>query len=101
MELTNNFIEDYIGKTIMMPDSNNLNAFYKVLELTNDKYTLRQLKCDTKLIRKLIDEDCDIVGEVYEAKIFDEYSTGSFIFIDKKSISEYPVIYVPIVQYEI
>ena len=101
MELTNNLNENYIGKTIMMPDSNNLNAFYKVLELTNDKYTLKQLKCDTKLIRKLIDEDCDIVGEVYEAKVFDEYATDTLIFIDKKSISEYTVIYVPIVQYEI
>lgn len=95
--------EDYIGTTIMMPDSNNnnLNAFYKVIELTNDKFILKHLNCDTKLIRKLMDEDCNITGGIYEAKIFDEYISDITKTISKQSITEYSIIYVPIVQYEV
>ncbi len=95
--------EDYIGRTIMMPDSNNnnLNAFYKVIELTNDKFILKQLKCDIKLIRKLMDEDCNITGGIYEAKISNEYASDITKTISKQSITEYSIIYVPIVQYEV
>ena len=94
--------EDYIGTTIMMPDSNNnLNAFYKVIELTNDEFILKQLKCDTKLIRKLMDEDCNITGGIYEAKISNEYARDISKTISKQSITEYSIIYVPIVQYEV
>lgn len=87
----------YMNQTIMVPEENGINGFYQIIECVNKQFTIRRLRSETRLSKKKNEE----TGDIYEARIFNNFDGENFRYIDKDAISEYPVIYVNFVQYEV
>lgn len=91
----------YVNRTIMVPESNGLNSFYKVIKHTDKMFYLRKIKTETKLYKINYDEITNEESNVYEAKLSDEFENDTLKKIRKTSITKYPVIFCVIVQYEV
>lgn len=62
---------------------------------------IRKIKTETKLCKINYDEITKEESKVYEAKLTEDFENDSVKKIRKTSINKYPVIYCPIVQYEV
>ncbi len=101
IQIKNNNDNDYINTTIMIPDSNGLNSFYKVIKYTDKMFCLKKIKTDTNLHKINYDEITNKKTNVYQAKLLDEFENDKIKKIKKTSINKYPIIYCTIIQYEV
>jgi hypothetical protein len=97
MEIESTNCTYYINQTIMVPEENGLNGFYQIIECVNKQFTIRRLRSESRLFKNK-NED---TGDIYEARIFNDFDGENFRYIDKDAISEYPVIYANFIQYEV
>jgi len=92
----------YINRIIMIPDSDRLNSFYKVVKCTDKMFCIRKIKTDTNLYKINYDKFTnEVTSKVYQAKLSDEVENEKIKTIRKTSINKYSVIYCSIVQYEV
>ncbi len=91
----------YINRTIMFPESDGLNSFYKVIKHTDKMFCIRKIKTETNLYKTNYDEITNEVTKVYQAKLSDEFENEKIRKIRKPSINKYSVIYCSFVQYEV
>lgn len=87
----------YINQTIMVPEENGLNGFYQITKYSKKQFIIRRLKSDTRLCKKKNEN----TGDIYEARVFNEFDGENIRHIDKDTIGEYPVIYANFIQYEV
>ena len=93
--------DDYINRTIMFPESDGINSFYKVITHTNKMFCIRKIKTETKLYKTMYDEITNEKTKVYQAKLTDEFEDEKIREIRKTSIHNYSVIHCSFVQYEV
>ncbi len=104
MEIIQNKDNDdsyYINRTIMIPDSNGLNNFYKVIKHTNKMFYIRKIKVETTLYKTNYDEITNEATKIYQAKLLEDFESEKLKRIRKTNINNYSVIYCSIVQYEV
>lgn len=91
----------YINRTIMFPESDGINSFYKVITHTDKMFCIRKIKTETILYKTVYDEITNEDTKVYQAKLSDEFANEQIRKIRKTSINKYSIIYCPFVQYEV
>ena len=103
---TNDY-DSFMNNIIMIPERNNrLNGFYKIIKSTPNFFYVQKMKCETKLVKTINNEDLDSKKEtkIYEAIISLDFEDESEPCkkIRKSSVQKkYPLIYTSIVQYEV
>ena len=92
----------YLDRIIMVPVGNGFqNSFYKVTKITNKLVYARKMKTETKLLNAYMDNENNIIHK-FEAVIDDDFEDNcNQKIIKKEKINDYPIVYVPVVQYEI
>jgi hypothetical protein len=91
----------YINRTIMVPENDGLNSFYKVINHTDKMFCIRKIKTETNLYKTNFDEITNEATKVYQAKLSDDFENENIKKIRKTSIHKYSVIYCSLVQYEV
>ena len=76
MDIIQNKVNDYncyINTTIMIPDSDGLNSFYKVIKDTEKMFYIRKIYTETILYKTIFDEITKQESKIYQAKLSHDF----------------------------